>query len=121
MGGDQVYRTFQVIHTSKGISYIIELISFMAGYIFALLFGLLLNPQKRKAMEKIIFLGIAMWLSLGLTDGFPPERPVRKPFKPHVEFSKHEHPYIKADKSVRKTNKPESIKIKRIIKDMDPG
>jgi hypothetical protein len=110
---DQVHRTFQVIHNLPQVSYIIKLISFTAGYIFALSFGLLLNPQIRKVMEKIILLGIAMWFSFGLTDGFPPEKPVRKPFKPHVEMSKHEHTYVKAeiehikftaDKDVRKTN-----------------
>jgi hypothetical protein len=110
---DQVHRTFLVIHNLPQVSYIIKLISFTAGYIFALSIGLLLNPQIRKAMEKIILLGIAMWFSFGLTDGFPPERPVRKPFKPHVEMSKHEHTYVKseiehikltADKGVRKTN-----------------
>jgi hypothetical protein len=93
----------------------------MAGYIFALSFGLLLNPQIQKAMEKIILLGIAMWFSLGLTDGFPPKFD-RKPFKPHVEFSQHEHPYLKlkADKSVRKTNTPVWNKIKCDDKDKDP-
>jgi hypothetical protein len=94
-------------------SYITKLISFLAGYIFVLSFGLLFKPPIRKAMEKIILLGIALWFSLGLTDGFPPEKPVRKPFKPHVEMSKHEHIYskadiqhisLKADKNTRKTN-----------------
>jgi hypothetical protein len=92
----------------------------MAGYIFALSFGLLLNPQIRKAMEKIILLGIALWLNFGLADGFPPEKPVMKPFKPHVEFSDHRHPYLKADKSVIETNKPGSNKITFIVKSMDP-
>jgi hypothetical protein len=72
-------------------------------------------------MEKIILLGIAMWFSIGLTDGFPPEKPVRKPYKPHVEFSKHEHIYLKADKNIRKTNKPGSSKIKCIVEDKDPA
>jgi len=89
------------------------LISFTAGYIFILSFGLLLNPQKRNAMEKIILLGIALWFSFGLRDGFPPEKSARKPFKPHIEMSKHEHIYGKADierirltadKGVKKTN-----------------
>jgi hypothetical protein len=110
---DQVHRIFKAIHNPPELSYIIKLISFTAGYIFALSFGLLLNPQIRNAMEKIILLGIAMWFSLGLTDGFPPEQPVRKPNKPHVEMSKHEHIYVKAgieyislkaEKSIRKTN-----------------
>jgi hypothetical protein len=72
-------------------------------------------------MEKIILLGIAMWFTFGWADGFPPEQPRRKPDKPHVEMSKHEHIYLKADKSVRKTNKPEQNKIKYYIKDMDPN
>ena len=64
-------------------------------------------------MEKLIFLGIAFWFNFVLTDGFPPEKPVRRPFKPHVEMSKHEHIYGKADierirltadKGVKKTN-----------------
>jgi hypothetical protein len=62
-------------------------------------------------MEKIILLGIAMWFNFGLMDGLLPEKSVRKPFKPHVEMSKHEHIYgkadidhinLKADKSIRK-------------------
>jgi hypothetical protein len=64
-------------------------------------------------LEKIILLGIAMWFNFGMTDGFQPEKPVKKPNKPHVEMSKHEHIYLKTDiehinlkaeKSARKTN-----------------
>ena len=72
-------------------------------------------------METIILLGIAMWLNFGLMDGFQPEKPVMKPFKPHVEFSEHRHPYLKSDKSVIETNKPGSNKITFIVKDLDPN
>jgi len=72
-------------------------------------------------MEKIILLGIALWLNFGLTDRFPPEKPAIKPFKPHVEFSEHRHPYLKSDRSVIETNKPGSNKITFIVKDLDPN
>ena len=38
-------------------------------------------------MEKIILLGLAVWLSFVLTDGFPP-KPVVKPFNLKSEISK---------------------------------
>lgn len=38
-------------------------------------------------MEKIIFLGVAVWLSFVLIDGFPP-KPVRKPHNHSIEISK---------------------------------
>jgi hypothetical protein len=39
-------------------------------------------------MEKLILLGIAMWFSFGLTDGFPPPKPIKKPDKQKTEISK---------------------------------
>ena len=71
-------------------------------------------------METIILMGIAMWLNFGLMDGFQPEKPVMKPFKPHVEFSEQRFPYLKADKRAIETNKQGSNKITFTIKDMDP-
>ena len=65
-------------------------------------------------------MGIAMWLNFGLMDGFPPEMSAGKPFKPHPEFSEQRFPYLKADQSVAETNKPDSKKVKFIVKVMDP-
>jgi hypothetical protein len=48
-------------------------------------------------MVKIILLGVAVWFNFLLTDGFLPEKSVRKHFKPHVEMSKHEHIYVKTE------------------------
>jgi hypothetical protein len=99
---DQVHGAFLVIHNPPELSYIIKLISFPAGYIFALLFNLLLNPLKRKAMEKLILLGIAVWFNFVLSDGFPPPSPVKKPDKQKTEISK------------KRTCQPERIKYKWI-------
>jgi hypothetical protein len=49
---------------------------------------LIVKPQKLKIMEKLILLGVAFWLNFVLTDGFPPEKPVVKPFIQKSEISK---------------------------------
>jgi hypothetical protein len=41
-------------------------------------------------MEKIILLGIAVWMNFVLSDGFPPPKPVKKPDKQKTEISKQE-------------------------------
>jgi len=98
---DQVYRIFHVIHNRKEISYIIKLISFPPEYIFAMLLFVIVKPPKKIAMEKIILLGIAVWFSYVLSDGFPP-KPVRKPFNQEKEILK------------KSTCKPETLKCKWI-------
>ena len=62
----------------------------------------MLNLQKQKAMEKIILLGIAVWFNFVLSDGFPPQKPVKKPDKQKTEISK------------QTTCKPEGLKYKYI-------
>ena len=52
-------------------------------------------------MEKIILLGIAVWFSYVLSDGFP-AKPVRKPFNQEKEILK------------KSTCKPETLKSKWI-------
>jgi hypothetical protein len=71
-------------------------------------------------MEKIILVGIAMWFNFWMTDGFPPQKPVVKPYKPHVEFTEHKHPYFDPANHVMQTDKPVPNKIKCIVKDRDP-
>jgi hypothetical protein len=39
-------------------------------------------------MEKIIFIGIAVWISFLFSDGFQPPKPVKKPDKQKTEISK---------------------------------
>jgi len=39
-------------------------------------------------MEKIILLAIWIWFSAGVTDGFQPPKPHRKPYNPKSEISK---------------------------------
>jgi len=43
-------------------------------------------------MEKLILLGIAVWLSFVLTDGFPPQQPSAKPVKKNIEMKKPNRP-----------------------------
>jgi hypothetical protein len=53
-------------------------------------------------MEKIILIGIAVWISFVLSDGFPPQKPVKKPDKQKTEISKQQ------------TSKPEGVKYRWI-------
>ena len=57
-------------------------------------------------MEKLILLGLAVWLSFVLTDGFP-TKPVVKPFNLKSEISK------------TKVNQPEALKYKWVRTNYD--
>jgi hypothetical protein len=61
-------------------------------------------------MEKLILLGLAFWINFAMLDGFPPNFSER-----HIIYKN-----LKADKSVRKTNKPEWNNPKPEVKMMDP-
>jgi hypothetical protein len=39
-------------------------------------------------MEKLILLGIAMWINFGISGGFQPSKPVKKPDKQKIEISR---------------------------------